>query len=237
LLNVKQGNGLLMAVTVPALPSTDRERNGARTREAVLDAAEALFAERGYEATSLGDIGASAGVSRGTPGYFFGSKLELYRAVLERCLEQVRSAVRSGRERVRARAHHPADIVAGVVGEYFEFITANPNFVRLMEWEALGGGRHLREVPPHVAAATEAVSALAEELELSAGDPREAPQLLLSIIGMSWFPLVHSSTVLAALGLDPLDPGFLEERKRHVVSLVLRGLGHSESSLPQGRAV
>jgi hypothetical protein len=88
-----------------------------------------------------------------------------------------------------------------------------------------------------VAAATEAVSALAEELELSAGDPREAPQLLLSIIGMSWFPLVHSSTVLAALGLDPLDPGFLEERKRHVVSLVLRGLGHSESSLPQGRAV
>jgi hypothetical protein len=43
--------------------------------------------------------------------------------------------------------------------------------------------------------------------------------------------------VLAALGLDPLDPGFLEERKRHVVSLVLHGLGHSESSLPQDRAV
>ena len=78
-----------MAVSLPAL-SPDRERNGARTREAILDAAEALFAERGYEATSLNDIGAAASVSRGTPGYFFGSKLELYRAVLARCLEQVR---------------------------------------------------------------------------------------------------------------------------------------------------
>lgn len=224
-------------MAVPVLSATDRERNGARTRESVLDAAEARFAERGYEATSLGDIGAAAGVSRGTPGYFFGTKLDLYHAVLERCLEQVRLAVRSGRERVRARAHEPAEIVAGVVSEYFEYITANPNFVRLMEWEALSGGHQLREVPPHVAAAQEAVSALAEELELASGDAAEAPQLLLSIIGMSWFPLVHSSTVLAALGLDPADPRFLEQRKRHVVSLVLRGLGYPEPSLPQDRAV
>lgn len=224
-----------MAASGPLLSAPERERNGARTREAVLDAAEALFAARGYEAASLGEIGAVAGVSRGTPGYFFGSKIELYRAVLERCLEQVRAAVRSGRERVRSRAHEPADIVAGVVGEYFEYITANPNFVRLMEWEALGGGRHLREVPPHVAAAQEAVTALAEELDLGPGHPGEAAQLLLSIIGMSWFPLVHSSTVLAALGLDPLEPGFLEQRKRHVVSLVLRGLGHPEPAFSQER--
>ncbi|HJS47567.1 MAG TPA: TetR family transcriptional regulator, partial [Gemmatimonadales bacterium] len=154
-----------MAASEPLLSAPERERNGARTREAVLDAAEALFAARGYEAASLGEIGAAAGVSRGTPGYFFGSKLDLYRAVLERCLEQVRAAVRSGRERVRTRAHEPADVVVGVVGDYFEYITANPNFVRLMEWEALGGGRHLREVPPHVAAAQEAVTALAEELD------------------------------------------------------------------------
>jgi AcrR family transcriptional regulator len=55
------------------------ERNGNRTREAVLDAAERLFAEKGYDATSLNDVGTAAGVSRGTPGYFFGSKTDLYR--------------------------------------------------------------------------------------------------------------------------------------------------------------
>jgi AcrR family transcriptional regulator len=42
--------------------------------KAILDAAEHLFAERGYEATSLQLVGDSAGVSRATPGYFFGSR-------------------------------------------------------------------------------------------------------------------------------------------------------------------
>ena len=51
----------------------EKERNATRSRAAILDAAERLFAERGYDATSLTEVGAAAGVSRGTPGYFFGS--------------------------------------------------------------------------------------------------------------------------------------------------------------------
>ena len=64
---------------------SDRERNPARTRAAILDAAEQLFADQGYDATSLTEVGTAAGVSRGTPGYFFGSKADLYQAVLDRC--------------------------------------------------------------------------------------------------------------------------------------------------------
>src|SRR6187549_2905893 len=59
-------------------------RDADRTRRQVLDAAEERFARRGYDATSLADIGTTAGVSRGTPSYFFGSKEQLYDAVLER---------------------------------------------------------------------------------------------------------------------------------------------------------
>src|SRR6476646_9612071 len=80
----------------------EKERNAARSRAAILDAAEKLFAEKGYDATSLSEVGAAAGVSRGTPGYFFGSKQELYDAVLERCFEEVRQAVRAGRARAMA---------------------------------------------------------------------------------------------------------------------------------------
>ncbi|MDP9362946.1 MAG: TetR/AcrR family transcriptional regulator, partial [Chloroflexota bacterium] len=65
-------------------PVSGRTRDADRSREAILDAAEALFAERGYEGASLQEIGRAAGVSRGTPGYFFGSKERLYQAVLER---------------------------------------------------------------------------------------------------------------------------------------------------------
>ena len=99
----------------------------------MLDAAERLFADRGYESTSLTEVGAAAGVSRGTPGYFFGSKEQLYRAVLERCLERVRVAVRSGRERALASQESPDVVLAGAVGEYFDFISDNPHFVRLLE--------------------------------------------------------------------------------------------------------
>ena len=146
--------------------STDRERSAARTRGAILDAAERLFAIQGYEATSLTEVGAAAGVSRGTPGYFFGSKVELYRAVLERGLERVRAAIRSGEERALASGESPEVVLAGAVAEYFDFIISNPNFVRLMEWEALSDGRHLREVPPHIEAAHEAVAAIGAELGL-----------------------------------------------------------------------
>ncbi len=202
----------------------DRERNAARSREAILDAAEQLFAERGYDATSLTDVGAAAGVSRATPGYFFGGKEQLYRAVLERCLERVRQAVRSGRERALASREPPEVVLAGVVGEYFDFILANPAFVRLLEREALDGGRQLATLPPHLEAAQEALGAIVTELAFPPSEQAEARQLLISMLALSWFHVVHAPTVIRALGLSAGDPGFLEERRRHVVNLVVQGL-------------
>ena len=55
-----------------------------RSREAILDAAERLFAEKGYESTSLKKIAEVAGLSRNTPAHFFGSKEGLYGVVLDR---------------------------------------------------------------------------------------------------------------------------------------------------------
>ena len=202
----------------------ERERNAARTREAILDAAERLFSERGYDAASLTDVGAAAGVSRGTPGYFFGSKEQLYRDVLERCLERVRSAVRSGRERALASQEPPSVVLAGAVGEYFDFISANPDFVRLLEREALDGGKQIATLPPHLEAAQEALGAIVTELALDPADQAEARQLMVSMLALSWFHVVHASTVLRALGVDAADPAFREERRRHVVNLVVQGV-------------
>ena len=202
---------------------TDRERNGARTKRLVLDAAEALFAERGYQGTSLNDVATSAGVSRGTPGYFFGSKAELYQAVIDRCFEGVRQAIRSGKERALASGRGAEVVLAGAVADYFDFMTDHPRFVRLMEWEALSGGEQLPDTPPLVEVVREALDAMSLELEVGPAQRESTAQLLLSIISLSWFPLVHSRTVLLALGLDPADPGFAEARKRHVVELVVRG--------------
>jgi AcrR family transcriptional regulator len=210
----------------------EKERNAARSRTAILDAAERLFAERGYDGASLTEVGAAAGVSRGTPGYFFGSKPELYRAVLDRAFAEVREAVRAGRARALASSQSPEAILAGAVSDYFDFLSARPNFVRLIEREALSGAG-LLEGASHLSAGQEALAAISAELGLDEAESGDAAQLLLSIISLCWFPLIHARTVAPAVGVELERIGDFERRKRHVVSLVLHGLsGLARSTAP-----
>ena len=53
-------------------------------REQILDAANALFADRGYEEVSIEDIARSAGVTRGLVHHYFGGRKDVYVALLER---------------------------------------------------------------------------------------------------------------------------------------------------------
>ena len=55
-----------------------------KRREQILDAANALFAERGYDEVSVEDIASSAGVARGLVHHYFGGRKEVYIALLER---------------------------------------------------------------------------------------------------------------------------------------------------------
>lgn len=59
------------------------------TKDRILDSAEALFAERGFDATSLRGITTRAEVNLAAVHYHFGSKEALFRAVLERRLEPI----------------------------------------------------------------------------------------------------------------------------------------------------
>src|SRR5262249_27583015 len=81
-----------------------KERNG---KERILDAAEQLFAQRGFYGVSLRDITQAAGVDVALVGYHFGGKRELFAAVFERradvlnrermqLLEDVRRTARPG---------------------------------------------------------------------------------------------------------------------------------------------
>lgn len=70
------------------IPQTAKQEQAARSRRALIEAATALFAERGYDGTSVQAIGARAGVSRGSIFWHFGSKEGLLWAVVERAFEQ-----------------------------------------------------------------------------------------------------------------------------------------------------
>jgi AcrR family transcriptional regulator len=70
-------------ITAPR-PATRRRRHDARaSRQALLDAADALFHERGYDAATVRDIGERAGVDAALIARYFGSKEGLYLATLE----------------------------------------------------------------------------------------------------------------------------------------------------------
>jgi AcrR family transcriptional regulator len=62
-------------------------RGPAPTKDRILDAAEALFMEHGFEATSLRQITALAEVNLASVSYHFGSKEELFESVLTRRLD------------------------------------------------------------------------------------------------------------------------------------------------------
>ncbi|MDX6722451.1 MAG: hypothetical protein QOD73_855, partial [Solirubrobacteraceae bacterium] len=61
-----------------------------RTRTALLDAAERLFFERGWEGTSLGAVATDAGVTKQTLLRHFGSKDGLLEHAFARAYDQVR---------------------------------------------------------------------------------------------------------------------------------------------------
>jgi AcrR family transcriptional regulator len=204
--------------------SPDRQRNPLRTRSAILDAAATLFAERGYGATSLADVGARAGVSRGAPGYCFGSKADLYRAVLERAIDDVRAAVRSGRERSLASGRSSDDILAGAIGEYFDYLHAHPVFVRLIERSALGGEALPDGLRPAIHAGQEAVAAIAEAAGLDPAPGSDASQLLLTMVSLCWFPVVHRHTVAPAIGVDLESSAGIHRRREHIMAFVHGGM-------------
>ena len=76
-----------MAVSRTARKGVALDATSADTKTRILDAAELLFMEHGFEATSLRQITAAAGVNLAAANYHFGSKEELFQAVLTRRLD------------------------------------------------------------------------------------------------------------------------------------------------------
>jgi AcrR family transcriptional regulator len=76
-----------MAASRPARRAIALDATSADTKTRILDAAESLFMEHGFEATSLRQLTSAAAVNLAAVHYHFGSKEELFQAVLTRRLD------------------------------------------------------------------------------------------------------------------------------------------------------
>lgn len=92
------------------------------TRTQLLDAAEHLFAERGFRGTSIRAVTDLAGANLAAIGYHFGSKAELLTAVVRRVIEPITAAQSAGLDRLLARTTDPsvADLVEAFAGPLFD---------------------------------------------------------------------------------------------------------------------
>jgi len=202
-----------------------RRRDAAASRRAILDAAEELFSLRGYDRTSLAEIGRRAGVSAALPAYFFGGKEALYAAVLERLMAAREArleplAARAAADYERSGELRPA--LELLIDGYIDFLRERPALVRLMGREALDGGRRLSPGPRHSVAIAEG---LARFVRLSpAASSIDHDQLLVTTVALCFFPLEHNDTMLAAMGRDAMSEEFVAARKRHVVDVLERVL-------------
>ena len=91
----------------------------AERRDQILDTANTLFAQRGYEDVSIYDIAKEAGITRGLIHHYFGGRKEVYIALLER-LETIRE------EELRAPVGRSARArVADSVSRWLDWTEAN----------------------------------------------------------------------------------------------------------------
>jgi AcrR family transcriptional regulator len=105
-----------------AAPRTGRSRDAAASKESLLQAAQELFGQRGFERTTIRDIGERAGVDAALIARYFGSKADLYFAAV--AAEDAREQYHGGFEGLeemaeavvtRADDHGPGPIMQALI--------------------------------------------------------------------------------------------------------------------------
>jgi TetR/AcrR family transcriptional regulator len=102
------------------------------TRDAILDAAERLFAAQGFTATTIKQIGRAAGVNSALLYYYFADKEQLYREVLQRFVTRLV-------ERTMAvpAEDGPEAALRAFIAAQADMLSRNPHFPRLLVRELI----------------------------------------------------------------------------------------------------
>ena len=195
------------------------------TPDALRRAAHKLFAQHGYDGTSVRAITTAARANLGAVTYHFGSKRALYHAVLEEAFGPV-----SARAAAAAEADAPPlERAAGVVRTMFSMMAERPSVPFLMLQEMAAG----RQPPEPAAAAMQRilgalVAAVREgqaDGSMRAGDP-----MLLALSTLSQvmhFTLVRNA-MKVMLRIDQSEPETLERVIAHAVVFAQGGLRNTE---------
>lgn len=204
----------------PSSPPKFRRRKADRPAE-IVQAALAVFAEKGFAAARLDEIASRAGVSKGALYLYFATKEELFRAVIEQAIAPNMRAMRA------MLASHPGPIsdllrmfvarLSGLIAELPVGGVAKMVIGEARNFPELARVWHDELVAQALGGLAEAVAAAQARGEVRAGDPRVyalqvAAPLIVAVIWKETF---------APVGAAPFDLPSLAHQ--HVETL-LNGL-------------
>ena len=195
-----------------------RQANEAR----ILGAGERVFARAGFTGATMAAIADEAGLPKANLHYYFGSKLDLYRAVLARTLHDWLTPMQA----ISADAE-PRDALATYIRAKMAMSQQRPDASRVYANELLHGApvvgelmrTELRDIVRDKAAVIDAWVAAGRMA------PVDATQLFFTIWAATQTYADFDVQVRAVLGRENLDGADQARATEHVVGLILRGCG------------
>ena len=203
----------------PSDTPAERRRQQQRedARKAILDAAEAMLVEAGYERFSMRRLAERCGYTAPTIYHYFGDKRGLLDAVLEERFERVLS-------RIREIPHggDPVQSLRRMLEVFTDFGIENPTHYRLLTAPRPEDSPSPESAEALRAALEQRIGELQAAGRLETGDIEEAFQIIWVVI--------HG---LVSLRINQPDYEWKERMVEHALDLLLRGLLRRDSAAAQ----
>jgi TetR/AcrR family transcriptional regulator len=203
-----------------------KRRNAAQTKARLLKVGEGLFADRGFERTTLEMIADAADVNKAMIRYYYGDKAGLYTAIIEAVVTEVLADLQAA----LPDGNDPASELADYVEILASAIMSRPSFPRMILRDYLDGDIMSREGPSKTLFQFMQTTRRYYEAGFKAGQFRKLdPHMLhLSIVSSAIFFTVtrRLRSNIAAKGHLPDETVVLETQAfaQHLRDLIMTGV-------------
>ncbi|MDW7745623.1 TetR/AcrR family transcriptional regulator [Halomonas sp.] len=209
----------------PAADNKSSRRSASRRaiEQRILDAAEIIFAEHGFDGAALEAIAEKAGLSKQNMLYYFSSKESLYENVLKHILdlwiEKMALMEQAG--------DTPAVMLENYIRGKLEISRVRPYGSKVFANEVISGASHLQfylenDLLPQLEADLELVHGWIDSGEM---DPVDPEHLFFTIWASTQTYADFSSQISLALGKSELDEEDFRRAGDFLVHVLLKGLG------------
>lgn len=199
-----------------------RSRDADRSQLAILEAARDEFSQRGLAGARMDSIAERAGLNKRLIYYYFGSKDDLFLAVLEGTYADIRAA----EQQLHLDEVEPVEAIRRLVSFTWHYYLDHPEFITLLNSENLHRAAHLKRSERIQEMNSPLVALLDGVLERGRRDNLfragvDPVQLYISIASLCYFYLSNNDTLSAVFGRDLRAPKAMAQRLSHMTDLVL----------------